>query len=232
MSSPPPDSPSPKARRIPRADGLATRRKIITAATTMFAAAGYEATSLRQIAAAADIDLATLKYHFTDKSTLFAEVYRTGHAAFFQVMTPFLDALDSIHTPDALRTHLRAIVTRAHDFFSDNMPFVRMVLYRMLEDNTEVISLEDELQGLAVGLIEQAFQSLISRGIVRQVDVRALIIMMVAGLSMWVVACAVKPRWIGAPVPNPTLDSPAGRLRSEAFFFDTLSRALLHSPSP
>jgi AcrR family transcriptional regulator len=212
-------------RRAPRADGLATQRKVLDAATTMFAASGYEATSLRQIAAAADIDLATLKYHFTDKVTLFAEVYRHGHAAFFEVMTPFLDSLDTIHSPDALRLHLRHIIHRAHDFFLDHFPFVRLVLYRLLEDNTETISVEDELQGIALTLIERAFQTLIERGVVRAVDVRALIVMMISGFSMWAVTCEVKPRWIGEPHPNPATE--AGRARSEDFLYDVLVRLLL-----
>ena len=50
-----------------RANGLATRERIVRAATEMFAEDGYEATSLRQIAMRADIDSATLKYHFGDQ---------------------------------------------------------------------------------------------------------------------------------------------------------------------
>jgi AcrR family transcriptional regulator len=55
-----------------------TRRRIVNAAAGEFAERGYPATSLRQIAAAADLKLGSLYFHFESKDELAAEVLRHG----------------------------------------------------------------------------------------------------------------------------------------------------------
>jgi len=220
-------SDKPKRRRR-RADGLATKQRILDVATTMFAAGGYEATSLRQIAAAADIDIATLKYHFADKGTLFAEAYRVGHEALVKVVLPMFESMTSLQSRSEVRAHIREQVRVIHDFMDDHMTFVRMVLYRMLEDTSDIIGLEDELQGIAVAMLERVFKGLIERGIIEPIDVRALITLMVSSFSMWFVTSSVKPRWIGTPQPS---FEGAGRARSEAFFNDVFTRLLLGDAS-
>jgi AcrR family transcriptional regulator len=52
----------------------ATKDRILDAAETLFMEHGYEATSLRAITAAADVNLAAVNYHFGSKETLFESV--------------------------------------------------------------------------------------------------------------------------------------------------------------
>jgi AcrR family transcriptional regulator len=59
-------------RRTRRSEG--TKDEIIRAAAKMFAAQGYEATSLDSIAAEAGMTKATLYYHFSSKETIYAAV--------------------------------------------------------------------------------------------------------------------------------------------------------------
>lgn len=204
--------------------GEATRQRILESATALFAAGGYEATSLRQISGAAEVDLATLKYHFDDKPTLFAEVYRHGHAELIGYVEPVLAMMAEVRSPEQMRECVRALVSNFHDFVEDNLPFVRMVLYRMLEDPSNMSALENELQGLAIAMADRTFERLIRDGVIRPIDTRALISVLVMALPMFVVTCEVKPQWIGEP--NPVM-SDEGRQRSEAFFVDLLGRYLL-----
>jgi AcrR family transcriptional regulator len=51
-----------------------TRRRILDAAERLFAREGFEATSLRQITAAARVNLAAVNYHFGSKDVLIREV--------------------------------------------------------------------------------------------------------------------------------------------------------------
>jgi AcrR family transcriptional regulator len=51
-----------------------TRRRILDAAERLFAREGFEATSLRQITAAAHVNLAAVNYHFGSKDALIREV--------------------------------------------------------------------------------------------------------------------------------------------------------------
>lgn len=55
-----------------RAGGPDTRAQILEAARDRFLSGGYAATSMRSIAADADVDVALLSYHFSSKQGLFA----------------------------------------------------------------------------------------------------------------------------------------------------------------
>lgn len=57
-----------------RAGDSGTRDAILDAARDLFAAAGYDGTSVRAIAGAADVDPALIRHFFGDKDTLFATV--------------------------------------------------------------------------------------------------------------------------------------------------------------
>lgn len=213
-----------KRKRATRANGRATRGRILEEATRLFADTGYEATSLRQIAQAADIDSATLKYHFGDKPNLFAEVYRLGHEAFLDVLDPLLTRLHNVERRDELRDMLDDFVVDMHDFIERSLPFVRLTLYRMLEDSEDVIALEEELQTVAIATLEQTFDGLIERGIIRDdVDARAFVVFIVSSFSTWHVTGRVKSRWLG----DPPLDNRDGRARSESFWVDLVETYLL-----
>lgn len=63
-----------------RADGERTRERVLEAALPLFAEHGYAGTSIRRIAQAADVNVATLAYHFTDKEGLYSEVVQRLHS--------------------------------------------------------------------------------------------------------------------------------------------------------
>lgn len=208
--------------RAVRANGQATQERILEVARNMFAANGYEATALRQIAAAADVDTATLKYHFADKPTLFGEVYREGHHRFLETLSPILGRMDRVDSREALRELIDDFVVAMHDFVQANFTFVRMTLFRMLEDSEDIILVEEELQVLALGQIDARFRHLVQRGLLEPFDTRAFIVFLVASFSTWHVTGRVKPHWLGAP----GLDATAGRARSEMFFVGMMEKYL------
>lgn len=206
-----------------RANGLATQERALAAAEELFATHGYEATSLRQIATAAGIDIATLKYHFKDKPSLFGEVYRSGHIRFVESIEPMLGDLDRVESQEDMAVLIDDFVTAVHDFIDANLPFVRLTLFRILEDSQEVISLEEELQAVTISRVDGKFQKLLERGIIREIDTRALVVFLMATFSMWNVTARVKPNWLGSP----GLNTKAGRARSEKFFIDLLANYLI-----
>ena len=134
-------------QRAARANGVATRARALQVASAAFAKAGYEGTSLRQIATAVGIDLATLKYHFGDKPTLFTEVYRAGQQAFVQAIGPLVESLTRVQTAAELRAQLEMLVDKTYDYLLDNSSFVRITLYRLLEQPSPITEQEARLQG-------------------------------------------------------------------------------------
>jgi AcrR family transcriptional regulator len=206
-----------------RANGQATQERIMDAAEVAFADGGYQATSLRHISGMADVDIATLKYHFRDKPALFGEVYRRGHEAFLEVLNPFVQRLDKIDSTEAMAELIDDLVVAMHDFLEHNLSFVRLTLYRMLENSEDVISVEEELQVVAISLLDDKFRKLVERGIIQPVDTRALVVFLVSSFSTWHVTGRVKTKWLG----KPGLASEPGRARSEEFFIGLLERWLL-----
>ncbi len=213
------DSPI-RRRKATRANGEATRARVLQAATAAFADSGYEGTSLRQIATRAGIDLATLKYHFGDKPALFGEVYRLGQQAFVRAIAPLVAALSRVQDASELRAQLQTLVDDVYDYMSDNTPFLRITLFRLLEQPAQVIEQEARLQGDAIALVEVALEHLRKRGIVRPVDLRGAVVLLITALPTWFLTSQQKPQWLG--------DSDlADRERFSIFFVDLLEKHLV-----
>ena len=56
--------------------GFSTRERILCVAETLFARHGFAGASLRQVTAAANVNLAAVNYHFGSKESLIEEVFR------------------------------------------------------------------------------------------------------------------------------------------------------------
>ncbi len=65
--------------RSPRADGEATRTRILQTAGELFARDGYAATPNKAIAAHAGVDLASINYHFGSRAGLYQAVLIEAH---------------------------------------------------------------------------------------------------------------------------------------------------------
>lgn len=209
--------------RIPRADGRATRERILRAARELFSTAGYQASSLRQIAAAAGIDLATLKYHFGDKQALYAQVYEEGHGEFLAALGEPLMSLGQATTSATARDIIHGIGERSATFLESHLWFARMVSFRFLEPQGDRILVEDTLQVGLFELVDRSFDSLRSRGLLRAVDTRAFFTMMISSFALWVVVAHSRPEWLGELGPNDA----HWRKRVSAFVADTMERMLL-----
>ena len=67
-------------------DKADTQEKILIAATELFIADGYEATTVRDIAVRAGVGRATVFWHFSDKASVFRE-------SFTRMLAPFRESL-------------------------------------------------------------------------------------------------------------------------------------------
>lgn len=70
-----------------RSDGIEARNRLLRAALALFAAKGFAKASTREIAAAADVNLAAISYYFGDKAGL----YRAAYNEAFDCGTPNQD---------------------------------------------------------------------------------------------------------------------------------------------
>lgn len=70
--------------RPPASDGAQTRERILAGARASFVSRGYDQTTMKDIAAAADMTAGALYHHFTSKQQLFVEVYHQHQASLFK----------------------------------------------------------------------------------------------------------------------------------------------------
>lgn len=209
--------------RPAKTDSSVTRERILNAARLLFAAGGYEATSLRQIAGAADVDLATVKYHYDDKKNLYAEVYKLGHNRFMASLGPMIMELALNTQPDELRARIHELLATAVEFVREERDFIRMMLFRVLEEPEELTATEGELQSTLMTMVELMLEKLRLQGLVRRIDLRSFMSMMFISIPMWGVAAEVRPDLLGSPTPaeDEWLD------RVHAFLCDVFDRVLL-----
>lgn len=96
-----------------RSDGEATRARILAAAGELFALTGYAETSSKAIAAQAQVDLASINYHFGNRGGLYQAVLAECHAQLLD-MSALQQLVGSKLPSDAkLRVLIEQLVARA-----------------------------------------------------------------------------------------------------------------------
>ncbi|RUO25337.1 TetR family transcriptional regulator [Aliidiomarina minuta] len=78
---------------------LKTKEKILNSAERLFAEQGFEHTSLRQITSSADVNLASVNYHFGSKKALIQAVMERYHVVFMPALDKGLQALQQKGIP-------------------------------------------------------------------------------------------------------------------------------------
>jgi len=68
-----------KARREPRSDGEATRARILETAGALFAVSGFAHTTAKAVAKRANVNLASINYHFQSRDGLYRAVLLEAH---------------------------------------------------------------------------------------------------------------------------------------------------------
>lgn len=88
-----------------------TKHRLLEAAGQVFAAKGFEAGTVREICAAARVNLAAVNYHFGDKQRLYIEAVKRAHACRIE-NTPLPQW--NPQTPPAVKLHemIRTLLTR------------------------------------------------------------------------------------------------------------------------
>ena len=69
--------------RLRRSDGDVTKKKILQSAAELIAQHGFAMTSNKAIAEAADVDLASINYHFKGRDGLYQAILTEAHRQYF-----------------------------------------------------------------------------------------------------------------------------------------------------
>jgi TetR/AcrR family transcriptional regulator, regulator of cefoperazone and chloramphenicol sensitivity len=88
-------------------------RRLLSAAAKLFANRGYAETSIRDLAEAADVNVAAVNYHFGDKENLYRETLRQTFEGGYEVNDKFRaigEEAQKLGTPEAAEAAIRAWV--------------------------------------------------------------------------------------------------------------------------
>jgi AcrR family transcriptional regulator len=114
------------------------REAILRAAEKVFAQEGYHGTTMRQIAAEAEVKLSLVVYHFTSKLGLYVAIFEARQYINEERLAR-LAAIPDLHTEDALEQIVRAFadpVLVLHDD-PDDLWFARLVFREAADPSSQ-----------------------------------------------------------------------------------------------
>lgn len=98
-----------------RKKSLATREKLLSAATEVFMAKGYRDATVVDICALAATNVASISYHFGSKELLYQEAWRTAFEASIAAHPTDGGVAPDAPAEDRLRGHVHALIERIAD---------------------------------------------------------------------------------------------------------------------
>jgi AcrR family transcriptional regulator len=119
-----------------RSDGERTRERVLDEALPLFAKHGYAGTSIRMIARAAEVNVATLAYHFGDKDGLYTTVVQRLHEDLTAAFPSPEAILQAVLEPDGtLRTDsvVRRLIEVGWAFCLEHRQHNRLLLRHVLD---------------------------------------------------------------------------------------------------
>lgn len=94
-----------------------TKQKILEVARILFAEQGFEGTSVREIAKRAEVNVASLNYHFTNKENLFNEILKLSYQECSQEIRTFYETQNP-KLEDVLVHVFRFFTHKSHDLIT------------------------------------------------------------------------------------------------------------------
>ena len=111
-----------------------SRERILSAAGPVFAEKGFESSTIREICAAADVNVAAVNYYFGDKQQLYLETVRLASEARIEQIAP-PERADSTPAEIHLYDHVRTMLERM--LGSEQVPWQVKLLMREVLHPTE-----------------------------------------------------------------------------------------------
>lgn len=119
-----------------------TKQKIMEVARILFANQGFEGTSIREIAKAAEVNIASVNYHFSNKENLFNDILHAGYIECSKEIRDFYE-LNNPKLDEVLVHVFHYFLNKSHDLINNfKMMMATQHSHKMTSSGTE-----DEMLG-------------------------------------------------------------------------------------
>lgn len=158
----PQTSPTPNAPH-------STAEQILDAATTFFARYGYHGTSIRDLAKAVGISVATLYYHIQSKEELYRRVFQRQFQEEEELIRSYLSQADErlIQNPFAFRELIFRLMDALIDRSLQNPDIVRLWTRRWLEKPEQTEDIEIAYSAPLYKLVETILEKAQAAGVIK-----------------------------------------------------------------
>jgi AcrR family transcriptional regulator len=160
-----------------------TESRILEAAKKVFIAYGLDGTSMQRIADEAGINKSLLHYYFRNKEKLFDTVFSYA----FQYIVPKMENI--LGSEDPVFVKIERLVDEYMGLLMENKFIPAFVLHEINRDPDRLFRIFQQ-SGIKPALFVQVFSAEISKGNIRPVDPRQLIITI---LSLCIFPVAARP---------------------------------------
>jgi len=130
-------------------EGMTSRERILSEAVRLFASKGFGGTGLRELAAAAGVNLAMVNYFFGSKKGLLKEILDHFFSGYLAV------ARIDLAGPDPLPAKVRRFVQGAVTYFEENRDALLVTITELPHDDPEILAHKASWGRQMVEIIEQ-----------------------------------------------------------------------------
>jgi len=196
-------------KRKPHPDS-STRQRVVAVATRLFAESGYGLTSMRDLARAAKIRVASLYHHFKSKDELYREVLDHEQAKLRELMNTVLAEETDF------RRQIERMVTLAFDYHRKNPSLAKLGLRAILGDG-----LTRPYDSRWLGMMDTLLRPRAVKGEIKDIDPALFLITTGAIIQQHVIANGTYRDLVGGRLSSEEVES-----RTRAHVVQVILRSL------
>ncbi|MBN2038940.1 MAG: TetR/AcrR family transcriptional regulator [Spirochaetes bacterium] len=133
---------------------ISSKKKIMEIAFNLFSSQGYAATSVRQIASTAEVNISSIGYYFGGKEGLYREVIKSQLKIFTDLLS------DKISKEKNIKKRIKFFAETLVDSLMGTPSILRIITRELVNDEPEISYLSGDMISNFTGIFSSFFQDI------------------------------------------------------------------------